>query len=129
MTITIVKRGSATAPDAVRIYCGRGSPLGNPHVMKHKSIAERNRVCDMYAAEFPTWEQMKECAWIIDFMRRRPGFNLELECFCAPKRCHCETIRDYLIKQSLTPEGKFNPIDSTNPTHNHPLCHDNTQPV
>lgn len=99
MNITVVKRGSDTAPNAVRFYCGRGSPLGNPHAMRGMSKAERDRVCDLYAAEFPTWEQMKECAWILDYMRRRPGKDLELECFCVPKRCHCETIRDYLLKR------------------------------
>lgn len=32
------------------VYIGRGSPLGNPYVMRNQSPDERDRVCDAYVA-------------------------------------------------------------------------------
>ena len=86
--ITIIKKGNYYPDDSVAVYCGRGSPLGNRHVMMGKSDAERDRVCDLYEAEFPTPTQEAECQRIAALARRTPIF---LECFCAPKRCHAET--------------------------------------
>jgi hypothetical protein len=93
--LTIIKRGDAVPPRTMVLYCGRGSPLGNPHVMRGKSQRERDRVCDLYAAEFPTPEQKKECERIMEWLDEMP---VALECFCVPKRCHCETPRDYILK-------------------------------
>ena len=81
-------------------YCGRSTPLGNPFTMVSTSIAERNRVCDAYDK------------WLWDSIRRqdenivkeldrlnkihKDTGELTLLCWCAPLRCHCETIRSYL---------------------------------
>ena len=45
MSIVVGKKWDAQAQ-----YIGRGSPLGNPFVMK--SEADRDRVCDQYAVWF-----------------------------------------------------------------------------
>ena len=84
--ITITKRGHDYPDKCAVIYCGRGSALGNPHVMRNES--DRDRVCDLYEAEFPTPAQEAECQRIASLARRMPVF---LECFCVPKRCHCGT--------------------------------------
>lgn len=94
--VTIIKRGTNTPPGVHVHYCGRGSALGNPHVMRGTSQKERDRVCDLYAAEFPTPAQKEECDWLMVMLQR---FPVALECFCVPKRCHCETIKTYLENQ------------------------------
>lgn len=92
--LTIIKRGTAVPEGTLVLYCGRGSALGNPHVMRGKSQKERDRVCDLYAAEFPTPEEAKECEWIEGQLKRGP---VALECFCYPeKRCHCKTVKNHI---------------------------------
>lgn len=88
--ITIIKKGNYYPDYGVVIYCGRGSALGNPHVMRGKSDAERDRVCDLYEAGFGNPAQERECQRIARYAREMPVF---LECFCAPKRCHLETVK------------------------------------
>jgi len=63
----------------------RGTPWGNPFIMKGTSQAERDRVCDEFEtyavnrhAEDPTW--------------LAPLRGAHLVCWCAPKRCHAETL-------------------------------------
>lgn len=60
------------------VYCGRGSPYGNPYIMK--SEVYRDYVCDMFEKNIlPT----------LDVSKLR---GKDLVCFCAPKRCHCDVI-------------------------------------
>jgi uracil-DNA glycosylase len=60
------------------VYCGRGSPWGNPFVMKNES--ERDYVCDRFEKEIlPTLDVL-------------PLRGKDLVCYCAPKRCHCDSI-------------------------------------
>ena len=60
------------------VYCGRGSPYGNPFVIGRDG--DRDEVCDKFEREvLPT----------LDVTALR-GKNLL--CFCAPKRCHCDAI-------------------------------------
>lgn len=69
-------RTSIMPPNAV--YCGRGSPYGNPFVIGRDG--DRDTVCDRFEREIlPT----------LDVTALR-GKNLL--CFCAPKRCHCDAI-------------------------------------
>lgn len=66
------------AEEASSVYCGRGSPWGNPFIIgKH---GDRDQVCDRFEAEvLPN----------LDVSSLR-GKNLI--CYCAPKRCHCDSI-------------------------------------
>lgn len=68
---------------AVRI--DRQSKFGNPFVMKDDSDSERNRVCDEYEAWIKTKPQL--IAAIKEELKGK-----DLMCWCAPKRCHGETI-------------------------------------
>ena len=64
-------------------YCGRGSPLGNPFVIGRDGT--RDEVCDKYDA----WiDRQRHLIPLIASLKGR-----DLVCFCAPKRCHCETVR------------------------------------
>lgn len=79
----------------------RKSALGNPFYMH--SEAERDKVCEQYAAYFkqrternnpgdPFMQELKR----IRLLYKQYG-KLRLFCWCAPKRCHAETIKDYLL--------------------------------
>lgn len=72
---------------ASAVYVGRPSPYGNPYVMKAES--ERDAVCDAFEAALArkferdpsARERLKEA------LRGK-----DLVCWCAPKRCHAETL-------------------------------------
>jgi len=89
------------------IYVGRansykgfgldGSSYGNPFWMADES--KRNLVCNQYQEYFKTkiltnpilkggLDRLKE--------RHAKGINIALICFCAPRRCHADTIKEYL---------------------------------
>lgn len=80
------------------IYCGRGSALGNPFEMKDES--QRDIVCDQYEQYFSEQvnviqnEKMLEQLRNIYFQALKGDVNLG--CFCAPKRCHCDTIKRFI---------------------------------
>ncbi len=63
-------------PDAV--YCGRGSPWGNPFPIGPG--ADRDAVCDRFEAEILP-------ALDVSHLKGK-----DLVCFCKPKRCHCDAI-------------------------------------
>lgn len=78
-------------------YIGRGSPLGNPFVMKHEGM--RDAVCELYEIWFA--EQVAHNNQrVLNELRRLYKIaaqgDLVLGCFCAPKRCHGETIKRFL---------------------------------
>lgn len=67
-----------SSEEANSIYCGRGSPWGNPFIIGRDG--DRDQVCDRFEAEvLPN----------LDVSSLR-GKNLI--CYCAPKRCHCDSI-------------------------------------
>lgn len=60
------------------VYCGRGSPYGNPFIIGVHGT--RDEVCDRFEKEIlPTLD--------VSALRGR-----DLVCFCKPKRCHCDPI-------------------------------------
>ena len=83
------------------IYIGRPSPLGNPFPMTKE--AERQSVCDKYEVWFDKQvlgeapELMAELEMILS-MAIEYGL-VRLKCFCAPRACHGDTVKAYLIKQ------------------------------
>lgn len=83
------------APWQVRV--DRSSILGNPFYMPTE--AQRDEVCDKYEAYFEESfrmnEQFKEELRRLYKLHKQYGI-LELFCWCAPKRCHAETIKKFL---------------------------------
>lgn len=60
------------------VYCGRGSPWGNPfRIGEH---GNRDMVCDRFEREI-----LPE----LDVSALR---GKDLVCYCAPQRCHCDAI-------------------------------------
>lgn len=70
-----------TAPiDAV--YIGRGSPFGNPFIIGKDG--NRDEVCDKYES------MLKSNSTLMSMIKNLKG--KDLICYCAPKRCHGDTI-------------------------------------
>jgi hypothetical protein len=85
--------------DKEAIYIGRGSPLGNPFAMKDMSQDERDRVCDAYITWFNSKVTGRDPVVLDELSRIHLIANkhpVTLGCFCAPKRCHGETIKAFL---------------------------------
>lgn len=87
--------------DKADIYCGRGSSLGNP--FKMDSEADRDSVCDQYEAYFKQKviiERNQSMLRQINKIKNTLHVKgvVKLGCFCTPKRCHCETIRVYILE-------------------------------
>lgn len=60
------------------VYIGRGSPWGNP--FKIGRDGTRDEVCDRFERE------------ILPALDLDPLRGKDLVCFCAPKRCHGDSI-------------------------------------
>ena len=78
--------------------CDRQSPVGNPFAMHNEG--ERDTVCDKYAAYFN--QAMNTNKVFKEYMNRiaehyRQHGTVTLACWCAPKRCHCETIKQWIL--------------------------------
>jgi hypothetical protein len=81
-------------------YVGRPSALGNPFKLEHES--QRNQVIQQY--ELWLQERIKArdtqvCHELNRLYRiARDQGVLELTCWCAPKRCHADVIRNILLE-------------------------------
>ena len=76
----------------------RSSFFGNKFIITIES--ERDTVCEQYEKWF--YEQLSNPAMqaeliILKSIYRQHG-KLNLFCWCAPQRCHAETIRNYLLE-------------------------------
>ena len=74
----------------------RTSPLGNPYFMGAE--LQRDEVCNLYEVwlhnHLADANVATELERLITILRKYGKINLF--CWCAPKRCHAETIREYL---------------------------------
>lgn len=77
------------------VYCGRGSVFGNPYPISDN--ASRDEVCDKYEEYFKVEANKPNSALrngMLELLRlHTSGVNINLQCYCAGKRCHCETIK------------------------------------
>lgn len=85
-------------------YIGRGSPLGNPFTSIQDRKTKAEYVCDSReesVANFEKWIENKileRDSIVIDtlnklYLKAKKG-NLNLVCFCAPKLCHGDVIKN-----------------------------------
>jgi hypothetical protein len=85
------------------IYCGRGSSLGNPFRMNNEN--ERDKVCEDYETYF--YEQVEVIKNEVMLKELRIIYkqalngDINLGCYCSPKRCHCDTIKKFIENQIL----------------------------
>ena len=94
--IVIVNMHLVTFTDGHRI--DRSSVLGNPFVMNKDADqkVERTRVCDLYHRWL--WDRMKEKGKEYQYLNELVDEyvstqSLILRCWCAPLRCHGESIK------------------------------------
>ena len=92
--------------------CDRQSPVGNPYIIYESDRAE---VCEKYAQLFDqtmhdtslndndrvpgmtsTVKEFRDYIHRIEQHYAAHG-TVTLACWCSPKQCHCETIREWLI--------------------------------
>jgi len=73
------------------VYIGRGSPWGNPFRIKNNTVAERDRVIDLYEK------------YIIPKLDLSPLMKARrFGCFCKPKRCHGDSLKKLIeLKQEV----------------------------
>ena len=77
-TVSKVVNISKRRPGANTVYIGRGSPWGNPFVIgKH---GDRDEVCDRFERE------------VLPGLDVEPLRGKDLGCYCAPLRCHGDSI-------------------------------------
>lgn len=112
-------RGLKSMPGWVDIKCDRSSVLGNPFDLvkesdrdsvahAHKQFLNQVRLNDNVSLSI--WKEQKVasayrhpgCKTIRNELSRiegllRQGYKIRLLCWCSPKRCHADNIRDYLI--------------------------------
>lgn len=95
-------RGYKVNANEQLIKVDRSTIVGNPFYMA--SEGERNKVCDMYEIYFI--QQMKTNKafkkYIMQICETALHVDVALGCWCAPKRCHAETIKafvDAYVKQ------------------------------
>jgi uncharacterized protein YeaO (DUF488 family) len=92
-------------PSSTDYYCGRGSLFGNPytHIRDKQTLAQfivdtREEAINKYAEYFNSVILNNESARIkLNSMKEVAKHNdIYLLCFCVPKKCHCEVIKQYL---------------------------------
>ena len=98
MSITVVNMRDHKAD----FRCDRKSAVGNPFVM-HKEH-ERELVCTCYDAYFqeclnPDIAPPGFLEYLDEILQAAKQKDITLGCWCAPKQCHCDTIKAYLDSQ------------------------------
>ena len=108
MSVIIIRKVGFFQQDITNIYVGRknsykesfgfdASFLGNPEFMHNE--CEREQVCNFYEkVHFPELLKDKRNVSYLKSIKVRlnHGVNFALICFCHPKRCHAETIKNYI---------------------------------
>lgn len=84
--MTVLNRKTVGVPEGA-VYIGRGSVWGNPFVMGVHG--NRDEVCVQY--ERYLWNQIKSGE--VSLEKLAGLANKDLVCFCAPLRCHGDTLQ------------------------------------
>ena len=80
------------------VYVDRRTPVGNPYHLHDEKL--RNGICNDYETYFYnqlTFDNKKFKKYLnklIDIYKRNK--KLRLFCHCYPKRCHAETIKNFI---------------------------------
>ena len=90
--VIVVRKGQKPVGYTV-VYIGRPSMFGNPYAMRSESerdeVIAKHRVWlnEMRKAGTRQWSAVAALA-----ARVKAGEKLALECYCAPRKCHGDTI-------------------------------------
>ena len=108
--LKVVHIKSPITPGWDRLYCGRTGKgevgtYGNPFA---ENVTDENRdeVCDKFEVYMRSVIESRgegsESSMMLYqglrslYKRIKAGERIELACFCAPKRCHCESIKNFI---------------------------------
>lgn len=96
IVVSSKRKGGTEAPEGFYLIdVDRPGPLGSPFTLDHES--NRDEVCGQYE----TWlraklregdETVGRALGRIAALHRR-GYKIALQCWCAPNRCHADTIK------------------------------------
>lgn len=78
----------------------RSTVLGNPFFMKDESC--RDEVCDKYEIYFYQQIELENVRFVqkLDKLYNLAQTqNIVLACWCFPKKCHAETIKEYIERK------------------------------
>lgn len=94
----INKKTFKREPNQIYFSVDRSSPLGNPFFMSSES--QRDAVCDQYETYFYQMLAENVNKPFIEALYKiikahLSGADVYLACWCAPKRCHAETIKRF----------------------------------
>lgn len=99
-----LRKENMTAPWDVRI--DRFSPLGNPFVITN--FTSRSKVCRLYDDWFIEKVNSKNKRVMQELHKLLSLYIyhgiLRLFCWCAPKQCHGETIKRWLVSEIVGPK-------------------------
>lgn len=93
--MTVLNKHKSGIP-AGAVYIGRGSMWGNPFVIGKDG--DRNAVCEKYEAQLAS----RIDSGSVDLQQLASLHGKDLVCFCAPLRCHGDTLvvaAQWAIKQ------------------------------
>lgn len=100
MAIVIKNLRNCKPTEAWDFRVDRGTVVGNPFYMKDES--KRDEVCDKYEEYFEKQrvENVDFLAYLTKLVLTYAAYGkLNLFCWCAPKRCHAETIKKYVERK------------------------------
>lgn len=97
-TITIANRHRTADAGPSVIYCGRGTPLGNPYeIGTHGDRAQvLQRYRDWLSRQIRVGGRNPAYVELLRLATLAAAEPITLLCSCAPARCHTEIIRDAL---------------------------------
>lgn len=93
---------SSPLPGVAREYVGRPSPLGNPFPLRQET--DRDLVVQQYRDWLrKQWQANGPAkAELLKLCKLAKAGDLELVCWCAPKACHADVIREAILAISAT---------------------------
>ena len=94
-SVTVVNLKNSSAD----FVCDRTSPLGNPFVLEHE--IQRAFVISQYNIYFhtnlnPDYAPEGFLEYLDKILQEAKVRPITLGCWCAPKKCHCDIIKNYV---------------------------------
>ena len=79
--LSMKNKSAGFSSNSVRV--DRATPWGNPFIMG--TDGDRDKVCDLFEA-YAAWRLLLQPDWLV------PLRDKDLVCWCAPQRCHADTL-------------------------------------
>ncbi|MBE0438229.1 MAG: DUF4326 domain-containing protein [Gammaproteobacteria bacterium] len=86
------KKNKIIDNETIYIYCGRPSKYGNPYSMRQES--QREEVVNRFRSNETCKEVVKRLK--VKLLSNPQFKNIKLGCFCSPRKCHCDVIKEWL---------------------------------